>query len=351
MKVHVYPADVHGCGHYRMIWPALRLKELGYDVTLHMPHQREDIRAVVKNDVVTDVGCPEDADVLVFQRVTHKYLSQAIPVIRKKGIAVVIDMDDNLSRLDPTNPAFKAMHPDGVKYGISEHSWHFAEQACKNATVTTVSTDALIKQYGTRGQGIVIRNAVHDSIFNVISSNSETFGYPGAIATHYTDVAELGSSVARLVDDGFRFATIGDVNGIKKLLRLSRDIDEQHGPVSLKNWPATLATLGVGLVPLVDTEFNRAKSWLKPLELAAVGVPCVMSPSAEYRRIHKLGIGVLARRPSEFYSKTKQLLSDEIYRYDMGVASREIAMNYKISNCAIQWWNAWTHAYDLQQTE
>lgn len=351
MKVHVYPADTHGCGHYRMIWPALRLKELGYDVTLHMPHQRDDIRAVVKNDVVVDVGCPEDADVLVFQRVTHKYLSQAIPVIRRKGIAVVIDMDDDLSRLDPSNPAFNAMHPRGVKNGKSEHSWHFAEQACKNATITTVSTDALIRRYGTRGQGIVIRNAVHDSIFNVISSDSETFGYPGAIATHYTDVAELGSSVARLVEDGFRFATIGDVNGIKKLLHLTRDIDKQYGPVQLRDWPATLATLGVGLVPLVNTEFNRAKSWLKPLELAAVGVPCVMSPSAEYRRIHKLGIGVLARRPSEFYTKTKQLLCDATYRNELGIASREIAMKHRMSICAIQWWNAWTHAYNLEQTK
>src|SRR5689334_24701002 len=46
---------------------------------------------------------------------------------------------------------------------------------------------------------------------------------------------------------------------------------------SFDAWPRALSALGIGLAPLADSTFNRAKSWLKPLEMAAVGVPCVMS--------------------------------------------------------------------------
>ena len=55
-----------------------------------------------------------------------------------------------------------------------------------------------------------------------------------------------------------------------------------------------VAKLGIGVAPLADTKFNAAKSWLKMAEMAALGVPCVVSPRAEYMRLHEQWIGSLA---------------------------------------------------------
>ena len=62
-------------------------------------------------------------------------------------------------------------------------------------------------------------------------------------------------------------------------------------------YTSSVAELGVGLVPLLDSAFNRAKSWLKGLEYAALGVPFVASPTPEYVKLAGLGAGLLADDP------------------------------------------------------
>lgn len=353
MKVYVFPADTHGCGHYRMIWPARELQRRGHDVVLQLPKQGREIQAVIEDDEVVSVRYPRDADVLVFQRVTHKYLAQAIPFIRKQGIAVVVDMDDDLSRLPPTNPAFEAMHPKNrmlPRKAQGEHTWVNAERACHAATHVTTSTKTLQERYARHRRGTVIKNAIPDAMLDVKHVSSDRFGYPGAVGTHYDDVLQLGFSVSQLMRDGYQFITIGESLDLAQRLGLPRPADVALGPVDLADWPSSLTRLGVALAPLADTQFNASKSWLKPLECAAVGVPCVMSPRIEYSHIHRLGIGVLAKNPREFYRKTRRLLEDESYRDEIGENSRAVASKFTISNTADQWWSAWTAAAYYEQS-
>src|SRR5207253_82191 len=42
------------------------------------------------------------------------------------------------------------------------------------------------------------------------------------------------------------------------------------------------------IVPLVDSPFNRGKSWIKPMEFMARGVQPIASEHAEYRRLSRL---------------------------------------------------------------
>ncbi|OFW55838.1 MAG: hypothetical protein A2Y75_05335 [Candidatus Solincola sediminis] len=351
MRVYVFPADLHGCGHYRMIWPAKELIRRGHDVVLQLPNEGRDIQAVVEDDVVRDVMIPNDADVLVFQRVTHRFLAQAARIIRNKGVAVVIDMDDDLSRLDPTNPAFAVMHPKNEMRAHGEHTWRHAQLACDSASHVTTSTVLLQRRYARHGRGSVVHNAIHDAMFDTPHVDSDTFGYPGAVGTHYNDVMELGFSVAQLMREGHQFVTIGESLDLAHRLQLPRPADVELGPVTLKDWPTSLTRLGVGLAPLADTQFNHAKSWLKPLELAAVGVPCVMSPRTEYRRIHDAGIGLLARNPREFHRKTQRLLTIPNLRRELSEQGREVARRFTISKTADIWWRAWTDAYYYEQNQ
>jgi hypothetical protein len=53
-----------------------------------------------------------------------------------------------------------------------------------------------------------------------------------------------------------------------------------------------IGRLAVGLAPLTDDRWNRAKSWIKPLEYAAVGVPCIASAVRPYQELKEDGFPV-----------------------------------------------------------
>lgn len=351
MKVYVFPADEAGCGYYRLIWPAEELKRRGYDVEIIIPKDRKDsIRAEFDTNTGTPIRVmyPDDADVLVFQRITHTFLARCIPLMREQGAAVVVDVDDDLSRIDPSNPAFESMHPRHVKAGKSEHSWKACEDACRHATMVQVSTPALLRRYAPHDRGQVIRNCVPQSFLEVEHEDSDVVGYGGALHSHSSDVPMLGNSIARLQAQGVDFMTIGQANGIMRILGLPRE-PIAHGYVSLQDWPHFLTKIGIGVAPLAATQFNRAKSWLKMLEMAAVGVPCVGSPSDEYKEINKLGVGLLAERPKDWYRVLRRLASDPVERRDLAAAGREVVSQLTIEKNADLWWQLWERAYSLEQ--
>lgn len=293
------------------------------------------------------VDVPPDADVMVFQRVTMGQLAQAIPLIRAKGIAVVVDMDDDLTCIDPRNIAWTAMHPRaGV--GRAGHSWHHATQACRDATLVTVSTPALLKTYAPHGRGVVVDNCVPARYLDVPHTDSDVIGWAGSTHSHPGDLPTVGSSVARLVRDGHRWLTVGDGLGVRDALGLDRDPDAT-GVVPIDGWAEAVTRLGVGIAPLADTRFNRSKSFLKPLEMAAAGVPWVASPRAEYRRLHQLGCGLLAEKPRDWHRQLTALATNEARRRELSEAGRAVAATLTIEANAYRWMSAWEDALRLQR--
>lgn len=352
MKVVAYPADIYGCGSFRIVWPAQALAAQGHDVTAVMPEDR-DLRIVVgPGEQVTDVQIDPEIDVVVLQRTTHPLLAQCVPVLRAKGVAVVVDVDDDLSSVHPSNPAYVTMHPRNERMPQHRqqrlHSWRYLEQACRDATLVVTSTPALLDVYAAHGRGRVVENRLPAHYFGVPHDDSDLVGWPAALVSHPDDPSATGGAVARIVNDGGRFAIAGDPTGCGAAFGLPRD-PEGMGRIELEDWPQAITRLGIGVAPLADTKFNRAKSWLKPLELAAVGVPCVMSPRAEYARLHALGVGLLADRPRTWYQKLSMLRNDEKARLDLAAAGREVAAGLRLEPDAWRWWEAWSDALAIQR--
>lgn len=347
LKTYVYPADENGCGYYRLIWPAREVAKCGMDVEIVMPKNRNNLRAVMDGDRVVDVVIPDDADIIVLQRVSHYYLAQAIKVIRAKGVAVVVDMDDDLANIHPHNPAWINFHPSSGLPGspTAQHNWHNAQVACDNASLVTVSSDRLLKRYARHGRGVVLRNAIPRHYLDVEHHDSAVFGWGGSLASHPTDLQQMGFAPVQLQRAGWEFRVIGDPGGVKATLGLDRE-PTASGIVSIDAWPHALSQLGVGVAPLDDTVFNAAKSWLKPLEMAAVGVPMVMSPRHEYTLFHEnFGVGLLARKPAQWIRHVRALLQDDAMRRELGEKARTAVSNWTYDNLAYRWLNAWTSAY------
>lgn len=340
MKVVVYPADAFGCGSFRMRWPGEACAKAGHDVRVVDPKDRR-LRVVMEGHTVKDV-LDVDADVVVLQRVTHAYMAQAVGVMRAKGITVVVDVDDDLSSIHPSNPAWAVHRP-----GAGPHSWHSVALACRNASLVTVSTPALLDVYARHGRGHVLPNYLPDMYYGIERVDSDTIGWPGSYHSHPNDPESLGGAVARLVDEGAEFVMRGDSTGAGRAFGLSAD--PPGGPVPIEEWPAAVASLGIGIAPLADTKFNRSKSWLKPLEMSAAGVPWVASPRAEYERLHKLGAGLLADRPRNWYRHLARLRESPQLRAELSESGRTVADGLRLSQHAWRWMDAWTRAYEMQQ--
>lgn len=356
MKVVVYPADKGGCGHFRLIWPAELLRAGGHDVEIRPPEDRGLKLRIGPDDRVDDVLDVDGVDVIVFQRLTHQWMSEAVPLLRAKGIAVVVDVDDDLATVHPRNPAYRSMHPrfagkrDRSTGQIHRHSWQHLAAACREATLVTVSTPALLERYARHGRGHVLYNHLPDSYFGVAREDSDVLGWPAALASHPDDPSVVGGAVARLACEGADFRVVGDPVGVGAAFGLPRD-PQGHTGISPQQWPSAVAgDVGVGLAPLADTVFNRSKSWLKPLEMSALGIPWVASPRAEYARLHARGAGVLADSPRRWYRELRRLVDSPALRAERAEAGRAVADGLRLFGNEWRWMDAWERAVALQRT-
>jgi glycosyltransferase involved in cell wall biosynthesis len=344
MKIYVCPADMQGCGYYRSIWPAKELIKQGHNIEIVWPAQRD---TFLKGEVdprtkkIVGVKVPSDADVIVLQRVTNNYLAQAIPFITAKGVAVVIDMDDDLSSIHPDNPAFGYLRPGRDR----EHTWENARQACMDATMVSVSTPALLKRYAPHGRGTVLYNMIPGPFLTIPHVDSAVVGWGGSAHSHPNDIPLLGTPVSQWLQDGIKFTTVGPPDGIISRLGLHKDAPiDSTGSIPINRYPLELTNIGIGVAPLADTGFNAAKSWLKPLEYAAVGVPCVASPRAEYTRLNKLGVGLLAKNSREWYTTVKFLVDNPTARAELAEKGRRVVSELTVERQAWRWLEVWTSA-------
>jgi glycosyltransferase involved in cell wall biosynthesis len=345
MKVLVIPADTAGCGYYRLIWAAQHLIEQGHNVEIQWPEKGAGLEIYMSGNVPVDCKVPGDADVVVLQRPSHEWHAKVIGMLRAKGVAVVVDMDDNLTCIHRQNLAYLNYHPKSS----TPYSWKHAEDSCRAASMVTLSTRALMKVYAKHGRGMVIDNFVPQYFLDVEGAKSGHFGWPGTTMSHPVDLQVCGRAVQELIDSGYKFKVVSPPSKVKEALKLKEE-PEYTGVVPTPLWPRAVATLDVAMAPLEISTFNDAKSRLKIIEASAVGVPWVASPRSEYRRFYaESQAGILAERPKDWYKGVKQLMDDEVLRKELGERGREYMRTQTIEANSWRWLEAWTSAYEIEQ--
>ena len=368
LKVYVLPADRYGCGHYRLVWPAwVMRRDLGWDIEILPPGSDADdkrgFKALMretspgKREIVS-LSIPEDADLLVVQRPAHEYQPNMIRVLRENGIAVVVDMDDDMTHIHPKNVAYNTYSPKSN----TQFSWKYATESCREATFVTTSTANLQRVYARPGRGVTLDNYVPGVTLTYDKPETGRFGWGGTTASHPDDLTVCGNAAQRLVDEGHQVAVIGPPmikrkqapaikSSVKEQLRL-RDEPFHTGDVGIDVWIKTIAeTLDVGMVPLAPNPFNASKSRLKGIEYMAAGVAWVASPRTEYLRLNReSGCGLLAPDPRAWYTSLKRLLTDEPFRKEQVEMGREYMRNQTYEAQAWRWAEAWETAYKIQKS-
>jgi hypothetical protein len=334
MKVRIYPSDKGGCGHYRMIWPGMALKAQGHDIVVarKMP-------PVIKNPKTERIEgvMPIDADVIVFQRPCKQTIVDALRLYQKNGIKVVIDMDDDLTCIHPKNPAFAAYQMNGM-------NWKFANESCDMADLVTVTTPALANRYGGHGRVAILPNCVPEAYLEAKADRDPlvTVGWAGYTGTHPEDLQVTHGAVNQaLAKQAARFLALGEAKALDNLGIRNRYPHTWQEGVPINEYPAAVAQFDIGIVPLAPTPFNEAKSWLKGLEYAAVGVIPVVSPTPDNQRMVEAGAALSASTPREWMDQVRSLIVDDGKREDLAAAAKEFASGQTMEANAFRWMEAW----------
>lgn len=331
-----------------MIWPAQVLQKQGHDVVIVPPQKGQGFMAKTTlgpngEEILTSIKMPEDMDVVVIQRPCHPLQPQMIDLLRANGVAVVVDMDDDMSNIHRENAAFHIYSPRSN----SPFSWKHAIESCKRATMVTTTTPALQGIYAKHGRGVVINNFIPKAYLDFPKPETGAFGWAGNTKSHPDDLQVAGNAVKDLIGDGYEFRVVGGDAKVRPALRLAED-PYMTGATGVDTWTKTIAeTFDVGMVPLSATTFNRSKSRLKGIEMMAVGIPWVASPRAEYRTLSReSGCGFLAETGKEWYSRLKMLLTNEVLRKEQIEAGKTYMQDQTYEAQAWRWMEVWAEAYE-----
>lgn len=222
------------------------------------------------------------------------------------------------------------------------------------ADVVTAATPVLAERFRphTGGQVRLIRNAVDPAWY----CGAAEPGLVGAtrIAYHGVPVRLRDYQVARSAVD----AVAASVPGVRRVWlgaahesRVAACVDE------VRPWVDGLAEFGaalvaarpdIGLAPLLDEPFNRAKSELHWLEYAMAGAPTVASAfgvPGPYDVIRDGTDGLLARSHADWEKHLRNLAASTALRQDLaGRAHERVMTEYTLAARAAEWADAYTWA-------
>ena len=97
----------------------------------------------------------------------------------------------------------------------------------------------------------------------------------------------------------------------------------------LEDETTLFADFGIGIMPLPDTPYTRAKAGFKLLQYMAAGLPVVASPLGVNRElVERAGAGFLADGPGEWEETLRELASKPGLRREMGQRGRKFVEGY-----------------------
>jgi len=348
VKVLLGASDPGGCGFYRMMEPHRVLSAAGCDVVLDIGVQT--IQCVWDGSAnVIDVD-PVDADVVVLQRPLSSHLVQAIPIMQRHGTAVVVELDDDFWNMDKRNAAYRDAQPSTSP----KRNYQWLTRACKMADLVTVSTPALARLVPTN-KVRVLRNCVPEwylhaemdpkAEWSFFEKYTAIVGWTGSPMTHLVDLKALGDGLTRAVrNTGSVFFTIGSPDTGPLLGFNGGESAWTPWVEPIDNYPGAIKGFDVGVVPLRMGLFNDAKSYIKGLEYASVGVPFVASAAPEYKYLAKMGAGDIAAERHDWEKKIRRLIDHVDYRQERREEGLLVATERTYENNAWLWWEAWGDA-------
>jgi glycosyltransferase involved in cell wall biosynthesis len=262
----------------------------------------------------------------------------------KNGCEVIIDLDDNVWVLPPSNPVYKNYHKGTEALETLTSILHH----CKYVTTTNGCLANGIAKYANKNRGSikVFPNYIDLEAYkfeNIVPKPHDTINITHfGSSTHWQDLTEGGfiKGLKMIVDKypQVRVKTVG--NWIPEFVTMlgPKYVQGQGNPDVYgwieKTWPELMGETDICVAPLNDTESNRGKSDIKLLECGAAKKPVVCSDTRPYHDTVGLSetIAYLANTPEQWFDRLEKLILSEELRKQRG----ETLYQYVKDNRTIQ---------------
>lgn len=338
-----------GLAYYRLLIPLRKMTE-----------KNPDIKPLIKfSSYMDNIGDNELeelsemsdlCDIIIIQRRYGRRWKAMVKAWQAKGIKVVFEIDDMYENIPMANldPRYRAMCSRETTKAVGEML-----DTVDMITVSTPELGSWVKRF-TNKKIVWLKNTIDFNMWKSLkkdSSDEVMIGY-AASQQHNIDFNVLGGAlheICKVYRDKVSLGLMGFM--AKDLWNLEEVYDigvYYKAGVPFLEYPDTLAHLGfdIGLAPLKDCPFNRAKSELKYLEYSALKIPTVASAIAPYIRAigsGDNGRGLLVDNKSRKWKTTiKKLLDNPELRKDMGEKAYEyVFKNYNIDTYVDKWLNVY----------
>jgi glycosyltransferase involved in cell wall biosynthesis len=256
----------HVCpnANYRAVHPMREMQRRGHTVVTPDEHGAGDLKRLAGCDVVHVYrrGDPE----------TRRLLEQ----LARRGTAVTYDNDDDLSTLPQESPGYKKR--GGL---VGERIFKQTMQVARLADAFTTPSELLAEKYRRGGvtRAEVIGNYLSRDAFRPPHRHDGVVIGWIAGAEHRADTAriQIAAALRRLMAEhaNVRVECIGIDLGLTERYRHDQVIP-------FPDLPKRIGGFDIGIAPLADIPWNRARSDIKLKEYAASGVPWLASPVGPY---------------------------------------------------------------------
>lgn len=248
-------------------------------------------------------GRVRDVDVVHIHRYSEQETRQAVGRLRDQGVAIVWDNDDDMAGSPfKTKGAMRAQQEQSLVMAMLEV-----------ADLVTTTSPYLAEQYHRRGaaevavvENYIPANYVADRHADRAGSDSVTIGWIAAGEHHHDlEQLQLRATFRRLLDNhpDVRFETVG----LK--LGLPAERCRHTRLVQYRDLAGHAASYDIGIAPIVDIPFNRARSNIKLKEYAVMGVPWLASPIGPYAGLGERQGGRLVA-DDRWYEELERLVVD-----------------------------------------
>ncbi len=298
----------------------------------------EDIKFIISNSL-GDAWLSEDdndlVDAVILQRPETKIMAQFAKDFRAEGKLVIVESDDDISCLPPSNPLFQLHrteeHKDRLKY---------FNECVQHAHYVHVSTPEL--KYGNKS--VVFLNAINLKKYQHGLPKQSTVEWHGS-PTHKDSLDLIKPVIEELNNNGIRVKLMSNKKWLESMFKPHANL-ELSDFIQEEVYHVMPSQAKIFLTPLPDNKFNRAKSELKCIQAGAWSIPCISSDVAPYRRFNEKSNGaniiVKKEKPKYWVNAIYDLLGDDYLYSQLSMKSKAAVENIynleTVNKQRAEWW-------------
>lgn len=354
LRVWMGWTQLSGDVYYRMRGYADKMRDIGLDIAYeHFEYdgmeQQKDWQRRIRNKIVLNEldKLLKVADLSIWQLVGNRdclaFLRCAKDVVKKP---IITEIDDWIFDLPAYNIAANPYKPN------SEPEWVCAQQL-KLSDAFIASTnfikDKLIESFPDRPV-YVIPNSIDFNIWDNLKPTQRDevkkadgkirIGYTGC-GNHDGDMDIVKRPILKLLEEfpNLEFVSSHVFPSWKdfpedRFINSNRWVTINHYPNEVAGW-----YMDIGIAPLRDNNFNRAKSNLRWLEFSALHLPTVASRVRPFKESIREGVdGILCSSELEWYEALKILIVDVQKRKALGeTAYARVKKDFNMDTVAKQY--------------